>query len=133
MEKLVFETWTVQLDFFSISTKSRQFLSAETTKNRIAPSIIALISRWPRTLLHCGAGNGAGSMQEMAEMGYKQQAGLDPFLVLGGGFSRAGEVRKGILCFRADASSLHYMVWRCKTMLILPHLCLTRFLPFILI
>lgn len=67
----VFATWPVQLDYFLITTKNRQFLSAETTKNRVALFIIALISRWPRPLLHCGAGNGAGSMQEMAEMSYR--------------------------------------------------------------
>lgn len=71
LEKLVFATWPVQLDYFLITTKNRQFLSAETIKNRVALFIIALISRWPRPLLHCGAGNGAGSMQEMAEMSYR--------------------------------------------------------------
>lgn len=110
MEKLVFEIWAVQMDCFLITTKNRQLLSAETTKNRVAPFIIALISRWPRPLLHRGAGNGAGSMQEMAEISYRQQVGPDSCLVLGSGASGTGEVRKRILFFGVDASSLHYTV-----------------------
>lgn len=110
MEKLVFETWTVQLDCLLIMTKNRQVLSAETTKNRVAPFIVVLISRWPQPLLHCGAGNGAGSMQERAEMSYTQQVGPDPYLVLGSGTSRAGQVRRRILCFGVFASSQHYTV-----------------------